>query len=429
MQQIESKHNIVRYILAFGGVQGMNNAIGLIRNKLVALLLGPNGMGVMTLYVSTVTLLNNLTNLGLDKSGIQAISTAYETGDKKGLDEAIRLLRSLTLAAATLAFVTGIILSWGLSLLSFSSLDHTIHYIILSPAASLLIIIAGEMVVLKGTRQLHTIALLSFLNVIATLIVSVVLFYLWGSKAIIPSIILTALMQMIVTMGYSCRRYPFAVTLTHGMLSKGLPIIRLGVAFVIASTMTSMAEFLVRSLLYSNYGDTNLGLYNAGYTIAFTYGSMAFAAIDSEYFPRLSALCSNNDNKEISSTVLRQIKVLLAIITPMVIVLELLLPWIVPLLFSNKFDEAIPLAGIMLIAMVIRAVYLPIGYISLAKKDSKTFFWMDGLGAVFLLASSWVGMYVGGLTGCAIAYTVSALFDLINYTVICRVRYGLKLFF
>ena len=50
----DSYGHILKYTSIFGGVQGLNIFIGLVRNKIVASLLGPNGMGLVALFNSTV---------------------------------------------------------------------------------------------------------------------------------------------------------------------------------------------------------------------------------------------------------------------------------------------------------------------------------------------------------------------------------------
>ena len=42
----DSYSHILKYTSLFGGVQGLGILVGIVRNKLVALLLGPDGMGL-----------------------------------------------------------------------------------------------------------------------------------------------------------------------------------------------------------------------------------------------------------------------------------------------------------------------------------------------------------------------------------------------
>ena len=58
-----SYSHILKYTSLFGGVQMLNILIGLIRNKLVAVLLGPLGMGIVALYTSTINFIVNTSNL------------------------------------------------------------------------------------------------------------------------------------------------------------------------------------------------------------------------------------------------------------------------------------------------------------------------------------------------------------------------------
>ena len=50
--------HVLKYTGIFGGVQGLNIIVSLVRNKCVALLLGPNGMGLASLFNTTVTFLS-----------------------------------------------------------------------------------------------------------------------------------------------------------------------------------------------------------------------------------------------------------------------------------------------------------------------------------------------------------------------------------
>ena len=71
---------ILKYTGLFGGIQGLNVLVGLVRNKLVALLLGPQGMGLSALFSSSVKLVSDSTNLGLGVSAVREIADAYSQG-------------------------------------------------------------------------------------------------------------------------------------------------------------------------------------------------------------------------------------------------------------------------------------------------------------------------------------------------------------
>lgn len=425
--KIEKKSNIAKYILAFGSAQGLSVAINLVRNKLVAMLLGPNGMGLMALYSASVKLVQDSTNLGLASSGVKVISQEMDNENPIKLCESITMMRSWVAVSAVFGTLLCIAFSWLLSITSFTDTSHTLHYIVLSPVVGLSLIAAGEVAVLKATRNIKKVISLSLWTIILTLIISVPMFYLWRAKAIIPSLVVVAFAQAMVTICYSYRKYKPKLSFRKETLKKGLPMLRLGLAFVLAAVVASASEYLIRAFLNIYSNDSTVGLYNAGYMIAFTYAGAVFSAIDSEYFPRLSALFGQGAcTAEINATIQRQIKVSLMIIVPMVIVLVLLLPWILPLLFSEKFTEAIPMAQISLGAMVVRSVYLPLAYIPLAKGDSRTFIMIEVASSIYLLATVVGGFLFMGITGCGVGLVVSCVLELITTMIICKKQYNLS---
>ena len=52
MEHTSYKH-ILKYTSVFGTIQGLNILVAMIRNKLVAVILGPGGMGLIALFNST----------------------------------------------------------------------------------------------------------------------------------------------------------------------------------------------------------------------------------------------------------------------------------------------------------------------------------------------------------------------------------------
>ena len=68
--------HILKAMGLFGSVQGLNIIMSLVRNKIVAVLLGTTGMGLITLYNSTVKLLSDSTSMGLPMSGVRELSAA-----------------------------------------------------------------------------------------------------------------------------------------------------------------------------------------------------------------------------------------------------------------------------------------------------------------------------------------------------------------
>ena len=421
----DSYSHILKYTGIFGGVQGLNILMSVVRNKLVAIILGPEGMGLISLFNSSIKLVSDSTNLGISMSAVREVSEAYEHGDEEKLNHIVSLVRLWSFLTALLGMLVCIVFSPFLNSFTFSWGDHTHHFVLLSPTVAMMAITGGELAILKGTRRLKSLAVISVYGVIATLLTSIPLFYIWGESAIVPSIALVALLQMLLTICYSFRLFPtcFSMSLSRAksLFGEGLGMVRLGVAFILAGILGSGAEFAVRSYLNYTSGLDMVGFYNTGFMMTMTYAGMVFQAMETDYFPRLSAI--EGTGTELNSVVNRQIEISLLLVSPLLAAFILGSPLILRLLFSAKFLPVVGMMKIALIAMYFRAITLPIEYISLSKGDSKTYLFLEALYDVLLIALVILGFKLWALEGTGIALVLLGLTNLIVVLVFMRYRY------
>lgn len=427
MDKDESKDSyghVLKYTGIFGGVQGLNIIIGLVRNKITALLLGPAGMGLASLLNSAVNFISQATNLGISFSAIKHISELYDQGDTAEMKRFIKIVRAWSLVAALLGMIVCIAAGPLLNNLSFSWGDHTLHFIMLSPAVALMAITGGETAILKATRKLKALAVVQLWSVAASLLISVPLYWLFGWAGIVPVIILMALASMIITVAYSYRMYPLRLCGAKGLLGEGMEMVRLGVAFIMSGIMTSGAEMLLRALLNAEADLDIVGLYNAGFMLTVTYSGMVFSAMETDYFPRLSA--ANHDNQAMKTIANRQIEVSLLIVAPMLTLLITALPLVIPMLYSHKFSPVVPMAQIAAMSMYFRAITLPIAYMTLAKSHSKAFFVLETISAAAQVAGVLGGYHLMGLTGTGAGLLFSYIFELIIIYAYAHTRYAYR---
>ena len=286
-----SYSHVLKYTGIFGGVQGLNIVVSLVRNKLIAVILGPNGMGLASLFNTTVNFISQATNLGISFSAVKHVSELFDRGDEAAIANFVRVVRAWSLLTALFGMLVCIVAGPALSNYTFAWGDHTLHFVLLSPAVGLLAITGGETAILKGARQLRPLAVIQVYTVLAALVISVPVYYFFGQTGIVPVIVLMALVSMLITVRYSYRLYPLQLRGGRGVLGEGMEMVKLGVAFVVAGVMVSGAEVLIRSFLNVSSGDLDVvGLYNAGFMLTVTYAGMVFSAMETDYFPRLSAV-------------------------------------------------------------------------------------------------------------------------------------------
>jgi O-antigen/teichoic acid export membrane protein len=422
----ESSYNhVLKYTGLFGGVQGLNILMGLVRNKLVALLLGPDGMGLASIFNTTVSFISQSTNLGISFSAVKHLSEIYDSGNEKIVNHFIKLIRAWSIVTALLGMIACVFLGPLFSNLVFSWGDHTLHFILLAPAVGLIALTGGETAILKATRQLRSLASIQIYNVFAALVVSVPLYYFFGQAGIVPVIFLMALVTMLFTIIYSFRRYPLQLRGSIRILGRGTRMIKLGLAFVAAGILGSGVEMIVRAY-FSYYGSLDVvGFYNAGYMLTVTYAGMVFSAMETDFFPRLSAV--NSDTGSRNLTVNRQIEVSILMVSPMLVALMVLLPVLIPLFYSGKFLPVVSMAQITIFSMFFKSVSLPISYLTLAKSDSVAYLVLEGISDVVMVIMIIMGFRIWGLWGAGLGISVAYFIDLFVVLAFVHAHYGYRM--
>ena len=390
--------HVLKYVGIFGGVQGLSILVSLVRNKVVAFFLGPDGMGLVSLFNSTINFISQSTNMGISFSAVKHVSELYDSGDEVRIQKFIKVVRAWSFLTALIGMFVCVI-AGPLMNNTFSWGDHTLHFILLAPAVGLMAITGGETAILKGCRRLKALAIIQVINVFVALVLAVVIFSTLGQSGIVPVIILMATVMMITTIWYSYKLFPLSLYGSTGVLGEGMGMVRLGGTFVLAGILGSGAEILIRSFL-NKVGDLDtVGFYNAGLMIAVTYSGMVFSAMETDYFPRLSAV--GNDRKQMCDMVNRQIEVSLLI--------------------------ASPLLALLIVSMYFKAISLPIAYLQLAKANSIGYLLLEGVFDVIMVLFVVLFYQFWGLIGTGLALSVSYFMNVVMVYAYAHVKYGYRI--
>lgn len=296
----------------------------------------------------------------------------------------------------------------------------------LAPAVAFLIVAGGETAVLKATRQLRALAFSSLCVVFASLVVSVPIYYLWRYQGIVGVLVLQSLAQMLLSLRYSSRHYPYRVSFSAKFLGRGIHVVRLGLAFVVAGLMSSGAEFLIRAYINRIGELSDVGLFNAGWTLAVVYAGLVFSAMEADYFPRLSSV--KEMGVEQNDCVNKQLEINVLLMGPILTGVILALPVLIPLLYDHRFLDVLGMAQLAAVSMLFRAVYIPIEYLPLSKGQSRKFLCQEAVCVMLLIVMEIAGYRYKGLLGLGFgivgAYLIETLFVLVYSR--CLYRYVLS---
>lgn len=422
MSQGESYKQILKATSLFGGVQVFRIVIAIVRSKFIALFIGPMGMGISSLLLSTVNVLNALTNLGLDRSGVKEISLVQQKeGEKVG--RTIGILNRLVWFFSIVGTLLMALASPLLSKIAFGNYDYTWSVVGVSAALFFTQITQGKLAILQGMRRLSGLAKANLVGNFIGLLITVPLYYFYRIDAIVPAIVIAAAIALGVTLYFSSsQNIPDEKVSLGEALEEGKPMMALGVMLGISSIITLVIAYLVQIFISAKGGVDEVGLFNAGFVILNTYVGLVFTAMGTDYFPRLSAIAESREKT--NQTVFEQAFIAVLLIVPVIVIFLSFAPQIIRILYTKEFIPIIGFVSWGILGMLFKAVSFSMGYILIAKGDSRLFI-KTAIGfnmALFTLNA--LGYVYGGLTGLGISFLVYYVIHFLVLWVITKKHYG-----
>lgn len=414
--------HVIKYTGLFGGVQGITMLVSLVRNKIVSVLLGPGGLALIDIYNNVIKLFNQSTNFGLSFSAVKHVAEMFETGSAEEVSRFVRTVRTWSVFTALLGMLVCVMLGQHLSYWTFGNNDYARSFAVLSLVIGMVAVQGGEMAILKGMKQLKKVAIISVYGAVATLAICTPIYYYMGIDGIALSLVLCSAAVLAIHLHFSTKVVPWSVSLfSKEEYGNGLPMLKLGLGYIIAGIFGQGAEYVIRTLILQFGELADVGLYNSGYVLAVTYANIVFVAFEADYFPRLSAV--QHDVEKQNQTVNRQIQVSVLLMAPLLILVVLAMPVIVPLLFSSEFVAAVPMATCASFYMFFKALTLPAAYLALAKGDSRMYMITELIYDIFIAVAIPLAFRQLGLIGAGWALSAGGLLDLLLIHIIYRFRY------
>lgn len=421
--QTSSYRSIFKATSLFGGVQFYQILITIIRSKFIAVLLGPAGVGLQGLYTSATHLIQGLSSFGLSQSAVRNVSEAYASGDNHRVSLVVTVLRRLVWITGLLGTLLVIVLSPILSKTTFGNNDYVVPLIVLSVILLIDQIRAGQVVVLQGMRRLKDLARASAFGATASLFVTVPIYYLFGIKGIVPTLILNSTITLLFSWYFSRKIKTEKIHVNNKTVFKeGKGLLQLGLAMSVSGILVYFSAYILRTFIRMEGGVEAVGLFTAGFTLMTTYAGLVFNAMSTDYFPRLAAV--NSDNSKCREIMNRQAEIGLLILAPLMTICIIFIPIVVQILYSTRFLEANDYIIWCAVGMLFKLSSWSVAFIFVAKGESKIFMINEIISGVYTLVLNLIGYYYWGLTGLGIAFLVGYFIYTIHVYVESRLWYN-----
>jgi O-antigen/teichoic acid export membrane protein len=357
----------------FGGVQFVNIILSIIRSKFVAILLGPAGMGIVSLFTTTIGLVAGVTEFGLGTAAVKNVAASGEHEDTSHLEKTVAVFRRLVWITGGLGLVVTLIFAPSLSELAFGSKSYTVAFMVLSITLLFTQISAGQNVILQGMRKIRYMAKANVSGALLGLLISIPLYYFFKERGIVPAIVLTSISTLLLTWYFADKVKIQKVKVDKSVFkTEGKEMLKMGFLISMSSIITIAAAYVVRIYISNTGGIAEVGLFTAGFAIISTYVGLVFTAMSTDYYPRLSAI--SHDNIKCKEAINHQAEIAILILAPILIVFLVFVQLGVIILYSKEFLGVVNMVLWAALGIFFKAISWSIGFIFLAKSDSKVFF-------------------------------------------------------
>ncbi|MCB0749378.1 MAG: oligosaccharide flippase family protein, partial [Ignavibacteriae bacterium] len=409
----KSFHNILKVTGLIGGTKVINVIINMAKTKILAVLLGPFGIGLEGLLLSTTNLMSTFTGLGLNFSAVREIAIANGTRNPEIVSKTILILRRWMWFTGIIGMLALIVLAKQLSFYSFGNFNYVNHIRILSITLLFGAISGGQSALLQGLRRIKDMAKSSITGVITGFIISITLYLIWGIDAIVPVILLNSLAILYRTWWYSRKVRIVKVVLSlketffGGISMLKLGLYKMGVGFIGKGTNYLIMVYLAKS---TNIHAT--GFFKASWVLAAIYLNFVLDAMSKDFYPKLSAV--QNNFHLINKMVNEQAVVALLLGGPIIVIMLTFTDFIIVLLYSSDFLEMSSLLSILVFATIFKLVSWPLGYVLIAKGNGPLFLiseiiWQFSFLIFFYLTFDNLGLISAGISY-LIAFIVNIIF-------------------
>lgn len=411
MAETTSYKSIFKSTALFGFVQIFNIITRAAINKIVAVLLGAEGMGIIGLMNSSLNMLKTGAGLGISQSAVKDIAEANEKNDSDSFSETINVVNRVVLYTSLLGLLITIGLSPWLSEWAFDSNQYILSYILLSVAVAFSIYSEGQLAILKGMRRLRALAKASMAGSAAGLIVAFPFYYIWGNDGIVPSLIAVALASLLFSNYYVRKiKYQRQKLGYRKLFRSANSMIQMGVALMFVNFMGFFFDVIVSAYMTHSGGLEMVGYYHAGTTIIGGYFSIVLTAMSTDYYPRIAAI--STDNKRIAQEMNRQSELGLLLLFPLVIAFIFLSKFFIRLLYDSSFEISNQYTDYALIGIILTVVSNNLGMILLAKQAAKIFLISVIVQRVVMIGVYFIMYSYLGLFGLGCAFIANGLLHL-----------------
>lgn len=392
------------FVLSFATVATL--ITGMIKNKFLALFLGPIGIGALAQVNNFLNTANTISSFGLTQ-GV----TKY-AAEGRGFSDAFTRLKGILHSAGKIILCVSIpmllltiIFSKRLSSLLLNNASSYIFFIIIAAAIPLLAL--GQIFIsfAQGLKAFRVISFLSVSISIIGLAIFIPLVYFFRINGAVVGILVFALITFLAFWHLAKRLLAERAQSNAGQeVSYARDLLKFGHLRLIQTSIYPLTILIIRALIIRRLGLFSNGLYEVALAYSFMFVPLINNILWSYSYPNY---CSAENNNVLLKEVNQFLRVSLFIALPIITAIILFRSSLIKLLFSTEFLPAAGIIALQLIGDFLKVLIWPFNVVLMAKDHMKVAIALEIIWNISFLSLSFYIINTYQLKGIFIAQNLS----------------------
>ena len=390
--------------------------IGIVRLKFIAVLLGPAGVGLYGIFLGMQNAGVALFGMGFNSSGIRLVTKSAE--NPKQLSNIRWALKIGNLLLGVLACCVIWPLSDEIAKMVFPDAKHATEIGLLGFGVLVSLLAGSQLAVLQGLRHIRAVALYKILGSLLAASCGILIVYHFGMTGIVALVLLIPVANIMVAGVLTGRRLAPLGRLEPAALP---PVWKdtyaLGLTFMGTTSINTLSLIAIQAIIIRHGGPSEVGLFQSVFTLSVHYLGFLFLAAQADYYPRLAA--ASDQPRRICFLVNKQTEIGFFIAAPIIVLMAAMSDWILPVLYSSTFSQAVDLQRIWLLGDILAIPTIFCAYVLIGLNKGGWFFIIKLLGGAIYIGSVYLAYDFGyGLKGIAVAKVFMEMLILVATTMI-----------
>ncbi|WP_371055990.1 oligosaccharide flippase family protein [Rhodosalinus sp. K401] len=421
---VDNTRGLLKSIAVIGTAQLISIVIRIVKAKLVAVMLGPSGTGLLAVLSNLQMLGAQMAGLGLPDSGMRELASS------RGDPDLLGRLKHVLFVTLALQGGIGMAVIWLLrapiSVWLLGDTERSTEVGLVGVVVFLFLLSASQQTLLRGMRRINDQGRVMVLGTLAGALAGIAAILLLGREGLIWFLIAETAGAFLVGAIY-VRRLPLPAVdrpPPAEIWKLWKPMVKLGTAFMIGALLNLGTLLVIRTLITRDLGLDEAGQFAAAWTITFTYIGFLIQAMMTDYLPRLIEVI--RDRETATRLMNEQMQLGLALGGPILLVMIGLAPWLIRLLYSAEFDAAATVLQWQMVGAFLMLTTRSMVAAFVAAGRSVVFLYTQVQLNLLFLGAVWLGLPTFGIEAGGIAFLFAHALQIIMVAMLTNRLQGFR---